>query len=314
MDVAAAPQLAKPPAASRWGLRGDLTWRLFRAAALGCPWYLEKGLIFFWAGLIGLFAHTPRRALAGNLRALGVKFPNFAAWKAFQEIGAMSVDSIRAQANPDVLQWEVTGREYLEAAQQSGRPVIIWTAHMGNYDAAATFFAHRIGTKLHAVRKPEQNAQRQTLREQDHLQQQSAHLVTLYNEGQEESLGVELLRVLKEGQWVALQADRSLPGLSTMSMEHEGKMWTLPRGPFFLPLVAQAVCLPVLVRRTGFRQYAVQFHPPLTPTATRDRSAAVQSLMRDWLSLLQSTIRAHPDQWFVFEPLVKVVSDISHGP
>lgn len=307
MVMESAPPAPAPPvtAASRWGLRGDIPWRLLGAAVRGCPWYLERAVIFFWAGLIGLVAHGPRRALAANLRALGVRHPTFAAWRAFLQIGAVSVDSLRAQENPNALQWEVEGREHLEVAQRSGRPVVVWTAHMGSYDAAAAFFAHRIGARLHAVRKPEQNAKMQAIRERDLRSQEGEHFATIYNKGEEETLGVELMRVLKQGSWVALQADRSLPGLSTFPSVHGACEWTLPRGPFFLPMVAQATCLPVFIRRTGSRQYVVTFHPPVTPPATRDRNAAVQSLVEAWLPLLKQTILAHPDQWFVFEQFVK---------
>ena len=308
MDFAAPAPPATVPAASRWGLRGDISWRLLRAAVRGCPWYLERTLIFFWAGLIGLVAHGPRRALAANLRALGVRHPTCAAWRAFLQIGAVSVDSLRAQQDPSLLQWEVEGREHLETAQRSERPVVVWTAHMGSYDAAAAFFAHRIGARLHAVRKPEQNAQMQAIRAHDLRSHESEHFVTIYNKSEEETLGVELMRVLKQGNWVALQADRSLPGLSTFPSMHEGCEWTLPRGPFFLPMVAQAICLPVFIRRTGFRKYLVTFHPPVTPPAKRDRNAAVQGMVAAWLPMLRQTILAHPDQWFVFEHFVKATA------
>ena len=255
--------------------------------------------------MIGLVAHGPRRALAANLRALGVRYPTIAAWRAFLQIGAVSVDSLRAQENPNALQWEVEGREHLEMAQRSSRPVVVWTAHMGSYDAAAVFFAHRIGARLHAVRKPEQNVEMQAIRERDLRCHEGEHFVTSYNKGAEGALGVELMRVLKQGSWVALQADRALPGLSTFPSVHEGCEWTLPRGPFFLPMVAQAICLPVFIRRTGSRQYLVTFHPPVAPPDTRDRNAAVQGLVEAWLPLLKQTVMAHPDQWFVFEHFVK---------
>ncbi len=292
------------PAASRWGLRGDVTWRLLRTAVRGVPWYAEGLLNYFWAGLIGLGAREPRRELARNLRALGVPWAGYRAWRAFHQIGAVSVDSIHAQDDPQCLQWHVLGREHLEAAQQTGRPVVLWTAHMGSYDAAAAFFAHRIGARLHAVRKPERNAEMQRIREQDLRSRESPHYVTLYNANAEESLGLELLRVLKEGHWVALQADRALPGLASFSLTDNGETWSLPRGPFFLPMAAGAVCLPVFVRRTGPRQYGVQFYPLITPPATRDRAAALHSLATAWLPLLRDTVRAAPDQWFVFENVV----------
>ncbi len=270
--------------------------------ALACPWYLQRPLILLWAGAIALVARGPRDRLAGNLRAMGVRRPLFCAWLSFQRMGQIMVETMTTKDRPEDVQWEVYDRTCLEAAQAAGKPVLLWTAHMGNYDAAAAFFAHRIGAKLYAVRKPELSARLEALHGAERQAAGGGHYASLSNA--EESLGLTLLRELQAGQWVALQADRALPGLSTFHVEDGGEEWLLPRGPFFLAMAAGAVCLPVFVARLGQRRFSVRFHPPVTAPATRDREAAVQALAREWLRVLRSEVRRHPEQWLVFESLV----------
>jgi lauroyl/myristoyl acyltransferase len=88
-------------------------------------------------------------------------------------------------------------------------------------------------------------------------------------------------------------------------VEHEGVGWLLPRGPFYLAMVAGAVCLPVVVVRLGQRRFSIRFFPPVVPPRTRDRQAVLDFLAKEWLHVLRSVICRHPDQWLVFENLVR---------
>ena len=303
MSTAAADS-STPGRAARWGLSGDLPWRLLCAAVAGCPWFLENAFNAFWAGLIGLAAAGQRKNLAANLRAMDVPWPGWHAWLAFRRFGSVSVDGIRARTD-EVLRWEVRGKEHLDAAMESGLPVVLWTAHMGSYDAAAAFFAERIGRRMHAVRRPERNLHMQALREKNLRDMENPHYTTIYNDSREDGLALELLRVLKAGQWVALQADRALPGLSTFVVEEDGLEWTLPKGPFFLPCAARATCLPVFVHRAGPRSYGVTIHPAVVPRVSRDHQAVTMELGQAWVRLLRAQVRRFPDQWFVFERVVR---------
>jgi lauroyl/myristoyl acyltransferase len=235
---------------------------------------------------------------------MGVPQPGWNAWMAFRRFGAVSIDGIRARGE-DAPRWEVRGKEHLDAAMASGLPVVLWTAHMGSYDAAAAFFAERIGKRMHAVRRPERNPRMQALREKNFRDMENPHYTTIYNDSREDGLALELMRVLKAGQWVALQADRALPGLSTFVVEEGDLEWTLPKGPFFLPCAARALCLPVFVHRAGPRSHEVTIHPAVTPRASRDHQAVTMELARSWARLLRHQVGRFPDQWFVFERMVR---------
>lgn len=298
--------------ASRWSLRGDVPWSLLMAAVAGCPWYLESAYNTLCSGIIGACATGQRTALAANLAAMGVPRAGYHAWRSFRMFGSAAIDGLRARAHADVMQWEVQGKQNLDRAEASGLPVVIWTAHMGSYDAAAAFFSRKLGSRMHAVRRPESNPRLQAMREKELRGVEHHQYATIYNDGNEEALALGLLRVLGDGQWVALQADRALPGLSTFTVEDDGLEWLLPKGPFFLPWAAKAMCLPVFVHQTGPRAHRAIIHPPIMPAATRDHRAATLELARTWVKLLRAQVARYPDQWFVYERVVRVAGGHAH--
>lgn len=270
-----------------------------------CPSWLETPSIAGWSFLIFLAAGAKRRAVMENLRQLLPDAPParrfWWAWRTFYQFARAAVDGIRYQQGAQGLAWEVVGLENFEAAAAQDRPVMLCTAHMGSYDSAAAFFAEKMGRHFFAVRLPEQNPHLQALREEGLRRMQHGSFTALYNSS-ENILAVELLRALQRRDWVALQADRALPGLTILPLEHEGKTWLFPKGPFVLATAAGACCLPAFVRRLGHRRYRVTFHPPLLPDNTLRRDDATHHLATRWAALLQSVVRAHPDQWLVFEP------------
>lgn len=311
-DVSARAESPTPAEApARWGLSGDVPWRALTAALAACPWYLEGIYNHFWSGLIGLAAREPVGNLRENLRSLGVKFPAFQAWRAIAEFGAVSIDGHRALHGVP-LAWEVEGIENVRAAETSGLPVVLWTAHMGSYDAAAAFFARKLPTRLHTVRRPEANPQLRAIREASLATLVGDRHTTHYNDGPENGLALTLLRALQDGEWVAVQADRALAGLSTFRFEEGGRVWTLPKGPFVLPLAARAACLPVFVNRIGPRRYRVRFLPLEPPWESRDKEAGTRHLAARWTTHLAAAIRENPSHWLAFERLIEPAA--SHEP
>ncbi len=302
-SMTAPTEAPSPP--PRWSLYGDVPWLLLLGGVRACPSFLEPPLIAGWSFLIFLAAGKQRRAVLGNLRQLLPDLPAarrvWLGWRAFYQFARAAVDGIRFQQGEDVLAWEVAGLEHFEAAAAQDRPVMLWTAHMGSYDAAAAFFAGRMGRHFFAVRLPERNPRLQALREEGLRRMQQGSFTALYNTS-ENVLAVELLRALQRRDWVALQVDRALAGLTVMELPDAGKTWLLPKGPFVLAATAGACCLPAFVTRQGHRRYRVTFHPPLHPTPGLRREAATERLALDWVALLGHTVRSGPDQWLVFEP------------
>lgn len=279
-----------------------------RDALAGIPWFLEAPLIAGWTAFFFLLAKNQRRAVAGNLRAM---FPEWGAaraligsWRVFWNFAVTYVDGQRCESGTGGIDWAIDGIDHLEALSSHPDGCVILTAHMGNYDIAAPLFSSRIQRSLYAVRAPEQEPEVQKIREEEmrRKERENPHFRTLYNTDNN-LLGIELARLLQEGNLVAVQGDRVVFDVSPMDVEVEtGLHMRLPRGPLFLVRATGKACFPLFITRDGWRRYRVTTFPALAlPPRTRGADTEASEI---WARAILHFVRAHWNQWFVFEPVL----------
>ena len=293
----------------RWGLHGDLPVRVFSWAARHCPWFIEPILLFGYTLFIFVFGSGPRKAVRENLRVL---FPN-AGWLAlhlksyrvFREFAEAMKDGMFARAGRDLLTWEIAGRdEITRLKEETGCGGIILTAHMGNYDIAAPLFARHFPRPVHIVRAPERQAQFQNMQREHFDNVRNERFQILYNDSDDQFLGVELARILSRGEFVAIQGDRVVFDVASVNAPYpeSEKQLRIPNGPFVLASISGAPILPLFVVRTGHRRYRVVVHPPILLNPDRStREQSMKSAADDWINVLSSIIGQYWEQWFVFE-------------
>ncbi|MBK1817825.1 lysophospholipid acyltransferase family protein [Luteolibacter yonseiensis] len=273
------------------------------------PWFLEPVLIAFWTSVFFGVAKDQRRAVAGNLRAL---FPQWSgmratagAWQVFWNFALTYVDAQRCETGTGAVDWVVDGLASLEDLAKREEGCIILTAHMGNYDLAAPMFASRFNRTLYTVRAPEREPETQMLRETEIRRREALtpNFRTLYNQ-EGNLLGIELSRLLGEGNVVAVQGDRVIFDVSPMVVEVEsGLTMRLPKGPLFLARATGAPCFPLFIVRDGWRRYRVIVLPEmeLPPRKRGDDDEAAKV----WAGTILNIVRRHWRQWYVFEPLLE---------
>lgn len=294
--------------AARCGVFGDLPTRLMKTALHVTPWFLEPVLVCGWTLVFFAVAGTQRRAVAGNLRALhstwGYWRAALGAWRVFWNFALTLVDARRCETGTGALDWTLEGSAALEDLSRRSEGCILLTAHMGNYDIAATVFASRFRRTLYTVRAPEREPETQRLREQEIKRKEALHpnFRTLYNT-ESSHLGVELARLLREGNIVAVQADRVMFDVSPMSIEVEpGLMMKIPKGPLFLARATGAPCFPLIVLRDAWRRYRVVAMPELEiPPRARGTEDAASTI---WATTIFGIIRKNWHQWYVFESVL----------
>lgn len=302
----------KEPRKSRWSARcgvfGDLPARLLRHGLRVAPWFLEPALIGGWTLVFFAIAKSQRRAVAGNLRALhpgwGAWRARFGAWQVFWNFALTYVDAQRCESGTGAVDWTVEGLAALEDLANRKEGCIILTAHMGNYDIAAPVFASRFNRTLYTVRAPEREPETQRLRDEEIRRKEALtpNFRTLYNrEGSH--LGIELARLLNEGNIVAVQGDRVIFDVSPMDVEVEpGLTMRLPKGPLFLTRATGAPCFPLFIVRDGWRRYRVVVLPELKlPPRQRGGDDEAAKL---WAATILAVVRKNWRQWYVFEPMV----------
>ena len=269
------------------------------------PAWIEPIFVFFWSVVFYLLCVPQRRAVAANLKAM---FPDWSwcrvqagVYRVIWNFAWSLIDGVRASSGQDVIEWEIDGGKELEQLVASEGGAIILTAHMGNYDLAASVFAERFGRRLNAVRAPERNPALQAHNEKRHARQQSDFFAVRYNRAGE-MLGVELASLLRSGELVALQGDRLLFEVSPA----EGVMFDrgvrLPKGPFALALAGKSPLWPLFIIRDGWRHYRIRVGKKFeVSNDRRNREQAMTNAIALWCAELEVVLSLAWFQWFVFE-------------
>lgn len=297
----------------RLGVFGDLPTRFLLDHALRViPWFLEPVLIGGWTLVFFVIAKSQRRAVAGNLRALhpawGAWRGRLGAWQVFWNFAVTFADAMRCQSGTGEVDWAVDGLAAMEDLSNRKEGCIVLTAHMGNYDLAAPMFASKFKRTLYTVRAEEREPETQKIREEEIRKKEAQYpnFRTLYNrEGN--LLGVELARLLDEGNIVAMQGDRVIFDVSPMEVEVEpGLRMRLPKGPLFLAKATHSPTFPLFIVRDGWRRYRVIVRPEIElPLRRRGEEDAAE---RIWAATVLQVVRQHWRQWYVFEPVLTRVA------
>ena len=222
-----------------------------------------------------------RRVQESNLRRLFVgargRPVRAAARRAFEHFALSFVEFLRlghprpARGAQGV---EVVGHEHLAHARASGRGVILISAHVGNWECGAAWLAART-PRLHLLARPHSSAGVQRFFER------RRRAIGVRSLG-ERPLWRQAARALRDGEWVALMADR--PGERGGSVCAWAAALARRTGALVLPAV--------IVRRPG--GYAALIGAPVAHE--RGRPLALREPIRAFL-------RRYPTQWSAFEPL-----------
>ena len=295
---------------SRFGLFGDFPTRVvFQVlrATPRLPHFIEAGLLYFFTFFVFLLAHGQRRAIRKNLRVIW----NDASWAetfvgaylVFVNFGCTYIDGIRTRLGQKVISWEIDGLPVFEELRNTEGAAIILTTHTGNYDLAAALFSPKFGRALHTVRAPERSPFLQEIRRKE-LQTDTdryEHFKVHYNSS-DNLLGIELARLLADGELVAIQSDRVMGDVVPIEVPMPGKAasFRLPKGPLALAVISRCPCFPLHVVRDRYRHYRIIFHKPLEVTAAKGR-AREADYARAWAASLMGFLETHAVEWFVFE-------------
>lgn len=253
------------------------------------------GLIF--AACLG----AQRRAVRQNLRlALGHRSPSREA----RDVARTFVNFARCLAEglaverPEIgaARSRVLGMANLREALALRKGVVLVTAHVGPWDAAARLLVKDVCVPVKLVMAKEPDPVARKL--QDRLRARTGVEVVHVGDSALDSLPV--LRHLKAGGVVALQIDRSLPGARAVGVRLFDDDFRFPEGPFRLAALSGAPVLSVFARRRGFADYELtlgrQIFLPRRPTPS-DLARAAQSVAEE----LTVFLRTNVTQWFQFD-------------
>jgi len=272
------------------------------------PFFIEAGLLYFFSFIVVILAGPLRRAVRKNLSVIwedmGWAEGNFGAFRVFVNFGWTYIDGMRTRLGQKVVSWEIDGLETFEELRRTQGAAIILTTHTGNYDLAAALFSPKFGRDLHTVRAAEKSPFLQEIRRKE-LEADSAryeHFKVHYNSS-DSLLGIELARLLSEGELVAIQSDRVISEVVAIEVPvGRGASIRLPKGPMTLATISRCPCYPLHVVRVRHRHYRIIF-PPVLRVSPLEEAARLREpdYARAWAASLMPFLEKHGLQWFVFE-------------
>ncbi len=185
-------------------------------------------------------------------------------------------------------------RAFLDVIE-SGKGVVVVTAHAGPWDGAASDLA--LGSDRPVLLVMNQEGDEEAARVQDDAR--SGVGVDVVRLGKDPLSALPVLTHLLDGGVAALQLDRAPPGRPARVSHLFGQPFAVPTGPFLLAGLAQVPVVPVFMVRRGFYQREVHVGDPIWPKH-RARGEEFDEYIRQALLQMERHLRSFPRQWFHF--------------
>jgi KDO2-lipid IV(A) lauroyltransferase len=263
-------------------------------------------LIFF------LILKRERRAVTGNLRRVSGKRGLALQWKVYRVFYSFCdlmvsycfvPQATRSQLLEMLVDSDGSG-DKINQCLAAGNGLIVWTAHLGNWEFASRLLA--IYGRVNVARVVEDNPAEMTLR--NLMTSERIETVDL-KKGVPATL--ELLEALRRNEIVAIQGDRVYQR-HTFEVPFFSQPTSFPVGPFLLSQVSGAPVLPAFVIRRGWLRYHVLMGDPIAvvPRQVKDGGddAGLHEAMSEAVRFLEKTLTTHYDQWMNYFDFWRVAS------
>ncbi len=181
-----------------------------------------------------------------------------------------------------------------EALRERGEGVLLATAHVGPWDAAAQGLRGTRQEPILLVMGQEQDAAAGTFHD---LVRRTAGL-EVRRVGAHPLDALPVLEWLQAGKVAAVQMDRA-PKEGAIVVDLLGAPFPLPKGPFALASVAQVALLPVFASRRGFFDYRIDVGHPIRLPRRADREQ-VEGAAGAFAAQMGAFLRSNATQWFHF--------------
>jgi len=256
-----------------------------------------------------LFRSSRRNSSVGLYQAI---FPDrrawyylYCVWRQFHSFAETYADRFEVYSNKRMTS-SAQGREKLVEAGRRGTGGIILMSHMGNYEVAARAF-QELGLRLLLI-MGEKEAKQIAHDQREALMVQGVRIHVATAQDASPFGGLEALQFMREGGFVSIAGDlvwtdqRSLVPVRFFNREIG-----LPAGPHLLAFVSGAPLFTLFTFRVKRGRHEIILSGPRhVKTAVRsERNAAIQASAQDFASALETMVRQHPFQWYIFEPFFR---------
>jgi phosphatidylinositol dimannoside acyltransferase len=211
----------------------------------------------------------------------------------FANYAASLTDALASDTTPPRV--DVRHREHFEDAGRDGKGIIVVTAHTAGWDVIGSRLAAKTGLDVALVKTAERD--REAGRYHDETRRRAGVEVAVVGDP---LAALPLLRTLRANGVVALQLDRTAPGMRTRQVPVLGAPGAIPEGPFRLAQLSGAPIVPVFCARHGHRHYVLDIYPAHR-LSRRATEREIDEAARQVAAAMTDFLRKNPTQWFHFE-------------
>ena len=260
------------------------------------PIAVITALIFFC--LLG----TERRDLVGNLRRIRGGNDLSLLWTAYRVFYSFCDFMVAYCYVPHASHAELLAMlsapqeapETIAACLREGNGLIVWTAHIGNWEFASRLLELH-DRPVNVARVVEQGKPAEAML-RDLMTNDLLRVVQLNDDPM---APLKLLYALRNNEIVAIQGDRVYQPFSA-DVSFFGQPTAFPLGPFLLSYVSGAPILPGFVIREGWLRYRVISGQPIRLPHTGNRDQDLRTGLEPAVRFLEETVSRYPDQWLNF--------------
>jgi predicted LPLAT superfamily acyltransferase len=268
------------------------------------PRFLHPPVAALTALIFFLMLKRERRAVTGNLRRVSGKYGLALQWKVYRVFYSfcdlmVSYCFVPKATDSELLTMLVDsdgGGDRIEQCLAAGNGLIVWTAHVGNWEFASRLLA--IYGRVNVARVVEDKPAEITLRSL-----MASDRIRVVDLKRGASATIELLQALRRNEIVAIQGDRVYQR-RTFDVPFFSQPTSFPLGPFLLSQVSGAPVLPAFVIRRGWLRYHVLMGDPIPAPESRvtcgNDDPGLYQAMRQAAGFLEKTLTIHYDQWLNF--------------
>lgn len=182
---------------------------------------------------------------------------------------------------------EVVGAEYFDALRDDGRPGIVFSAHLANWELLGKAAAAR-GAPIHLVYRAPNNPLMEWL-----FQFRRSAGAEMVPKGAE---GAKLaLKLLRSGGHLGMLADQKMNDGIPVPFFGRDAMTAPALAQFALRFGCPV--LPTHAERIGGARFRIIVEPPLTFRRSGDHAADLRAAMTEVNAILERWIRERPEQW-----------------
>ena len=256
-----------------------------------------------------LFKSSRRNA---SLQLYQVIFPDrgsgyhwYCAWRQFHSFAGTYADRIDVYAGRAVIA-PPQGRDKLIEEGGKGSGGIILISHTGSYEVAVCAF-QQLGLRLLII-MGEKEAKQVAREQRETLMARGVQVHVATPQDDSPFGGLEALKFMREGGYVSLAGDLVWTDQrSLVPVRFFNRDVGFPAGPHLLAFVSGAPLFTLFTFRERRGRHRIILSAPqrVTASSRSERHAAIQASAQGYADALETMVRLHPFQWYIFEPFFR---------